>query len=305
MATEPTEPEVEVEPTEPVEPGAEAPDDEPDAEPAPEPEQKADDAPWYGGAVKLMDEALGADPGDEKAYRDLIGKLKPDDIRDMPPAAQAVIRAARQALRAEAEATGKTIKEREDALAAKERAAEQAAAKFAREQAALTAIFDSPEIRALRGAKPQDKPDLRTEEGRKAYLDSVARSAAGEAFAPVIERATKIQQQSAYLALRETYPELKDPAFEQRVVKELRDREAGGTPIDTETAVQILQARDLKARLATEADAARRARAEGARAISRATSPTGGRPAPKGPPADVIRNGQLAKWLRENPDYNV
>jgi hypothetical protein len=161
--------------------------------------------------------------------------------------------------------------------------------------------MDSPEIRALKAAKVPTNVDLSTAAGKKAFLDASAKVAAAEAFAPLIERSERVQKQAAYLSLREQYPELKDPAYEQRVIAKIKEQEASGAPVDTETAFLLVQAADERARTAQRRAAEDKARIAGTKVMGRSTAGVGARTL-SGPPTDVVRNGKLGEWIRNNPE---
>lgn len=309
MNAEPVDPVVEepVNPEPEVEPSAEAEQPPAAAEAAP----AADDGTeWFARVDKLFNSAF-TEPVDTKQYGEMLAKLTPDEIASMPPAAVAALRAAHEfSKQAVAPQMAKLEADRKK-LDADRAAAKAEAERITREGAQLNALLTSPEIRRLRETKPPAKADLSTPEGQKAYFDAMVGQKINEAFAPVLDRATSLSHQAAWLDLQARMPEFKDARplaeFEGRTfLKEVEARqeaqEKAGRPVtDTET-MGLLVAGELarkreQARIANE----RAARAQAATNIQRTQA--AGAQRPKAPPPEVIRRGGLAEWMRNNPDY--
>lgn len=305
MNAEPVDPVVE----EVADPVAEEQPPEPVAEPVVE-VAPADETPWFAGVDKLFSGAF-TEQVDAKQYGEMLAKLTPDEIASMPPAAQAALRAAYEySKQAVAPQVAKLDADRKK-LDADRAAAKAESERITREGAQLNALLTSPEIRRLRETKPPAKADLSSPEGQKAYFDAMVGQKINEAFAPVLDRATALSHQAAWLDLQARMPEFKDsralPEFEGRsFLKEVEARqeaqEKAGRPVtDTETMGLVVAGELARKREQTRIANERAARAQAATNIQRTQA--AGAQRPKAPPPDVIRRGALAEWMRANPDY--
>lgn len=292
---EPTEPVEQVEPVETlpeaaVEPIEAAPVEEEVQQPA------ADAAPVdFASLVKTMEDGgvfKDLDDTDEgrAALREMVTKIRPQDMAKLSPEARAVVRWAKSELEAARTALNAPI-ETERAKLAEERkafAAEQARAK--REQAAFYALSRSKGAEALQQKVESAKTaDLTTPEGIKAYLDAKAAESALATLQPFRESAAEADRQLTVASMEEKFPDFAKAEVRADVEAYLTDLDSKGIKIEgrLEEAIEVVLGR--RARAASEARQAQETvqRVAATRHVSRATTGAAARPEPGKIPAMV------------------
>lgn len=267
-------------------------------------------APWFAGVEKLVESSFTGDV-DATQYGEMLAKMTPADIDNMPPAAKAIMRGFIEHERAKGVTAQGAITAKEKAASDLLAKAQAEGARITREGAQLNALLTSPEIRRMRDAKMPEKPDLATDAGRRAYFDALAGKHFNETFGPVLQRAETLSGQAAFLDLQDRMPELKDTrklpelggrTFLTEVETRLEAREKAGNPTDTETVALILAGELARSRESARIANDRASRAAAAANIQRG-GVGGGRSTPKEIPSDVIANRTVGDWLRANPDY--